>query len=129
MNSWSEEELALKEQMLRGESVVIELRTAGHPYLRDWAEEEGHLVYIGNFQFQGKRIWPQSKWGNKKYPVKKYVLDEAIRLYERDLLQVRHDLRESNGHELGGGRALGCWCKKRYGRCHGDVLARLANEA
>jgi len=81
-------------------------------------------VYIGR----------PSKWGNpfshRGGTLARFVVgnvDEAIAAYEDWLLNseeaegLRRDL-----HELRG-KVLGCWCKP--GPCHGDVLARLANDS
>jgi hypothetical protein len=54
--------------------------------------------------------------------VKKHGLSEALRLYEEGLLK-NSDLM-ARIPELKD-RALACWCKPY--RCHGDILARLAN--
>lgn len=72
-------------------------------------------------------------WGNpfthKEGTLAKFKvasIKEAIEKYEKwimnqpDLLAKIPELK---------GKVLGCWCKdkKGNGRCHGDVLARLAN--
>lgn len=77
-------------------------------------------VYIGR----------PSKWGNpfshKPGTQAKYRVatrEEAIRAYEEWIKTQPHllaDLKELRG------KTLGCWCKPLP--CHGDVLARLANE-
>jgi hypothetical protein len=77
-------------------------------------------VYIGR----------PSKWGNPfshkadtraKFTVP--TIEEAISNYEGWLRQ-QPELMNSLG-ELKG-KVLGCWCKP--GPCHGDVLAKLADE-
>jgi Domain of unknown function (DUF4326) len=78
-------------------------------------------VYIGR----------PSKWGNpfthKDGTLAEYKVssrEEAVQAYEEWLLKqpeliamVKQELR---------GKILGCWCAPLA--CHGDVLARLANE-
>ena len=73
-----------------------------------------------------------SKWGNPyTHIVSKSTLaqmvvatrDEAILKYE-DWIKRQPELMASL-HELRG-KVLGCWCAPQ--RCHGDVLARLADE-
>lgn len=80
-----------------------------------------HDVYIGR----------PSKWGNPfshlpgtlaKHRVASRA--EAIAAYERYLL-TRPDLIAAAKIELRG-KTLGCWCHPRA--CHGDVLARIADE-
>lgn len=76
-------------------------------------------VYIGR----------PSKWGNpfsyKQGTLAEYVLprEQVIPAYEAWVRQQPH-LMAALG-ELRG-KVLGCWCKP--GPCHGDVLARLADE-
>jgi hypothetical protein len=74
-------------------------------------------VYIGR----------PSKWGN---PLKLDRIDDTpeqrakvIADYEAWLQTQPHLLKAI--HELRG-KVLGCWCSPKA--CHGDVLARLANE-
>ena len=84
-------------------------------------KREPHDVYIGR----------PSIWGNpfshKEGTLAKYkvaTIEEAIKRYEEWLLKqpklVRHAKLVLKG------KVLGCWCKP--GPCHGDVLARIANE-
>lgn len=70
-------------------------------------------VYIGR----------PSKWGNPFLIGKHGTREEVIAKYEVWLRTQPHlvaalpELR---------GKVLGCWCSPQ--RCHGDVLARLANQ-
>ena len=83
-------------------------------------KKEPYDVYIGR----------PSKWGNP-YSHKDGTLaefkvgsrKEAISKYEEYLLQ-NDDLMNSLS-ELKG-KILGCWCKPP--RCHGDILAKYAND-
>jgi hypothetical protein len=77
-------------------------------------------VYIGR----------PSKWGNPFTHLAKSIAefrvpkDEVLQRYEAwlrqqpELMAALVELR---------GKVLGCWCKP--GPCHGDILARLADEA
>lgn len=70
-------------------------------------------VYIGR----------PSKWGNKFVIGKDGSREEVVAKYEEWLRQqpeLMAALPELKG------RVLGCWCAPQL--CHGDVLARLANE-
>lgn len=78
-------------------------------------------VYIGR----------PSKWGNPfsqlpgtQAEFRVATRSEAIAEYE-DWLRGRPDLLEAVRTELRG-KVLGCWCAPLP--CHGDVLARIANE-
>jgi len=76
-------------------------------------KREPYDVYIGR----------PSKWGNPFKSGRDGTLEEVLEKYEQhimnrpDLLAALHELK---------GRTLGCWCKPK--RCHGDILARLAEE-
>lgn len=50
--------------------------------------------------------------------------DEAVAKYEAWIIE-QHDLVDKARLELKG-KVLGCWCAPKS--CHGDVLARIANE-
>jgi hypothetical protein len=73
-----------------------------------------------------------SKWGNpythldSRYvgTVKVSTREEAVESYER-YVKSRPDLMEAARKELRG-KVLGCFCKPKA--CHGDVLARIAEE-
>ena len=84
-------------------------------------KREPYEVYIGR----------PSIWGNpfshKEGTLAKYkvsTVEEAINRYEKWLLTqpklVKHAKLVLKG------KVLGCWCKP--GPCHGDILARIANE-
>lgn len=76
-------------------------------------KKEPYDVYIGR----------PSKWGNPFEIGKDGSRGEVIAKYEKwiytqpDLMNSLHELR---------GKTLGCWCAPKA--CHGDVLARLADE-
>jgi hypothetical protein len=69
-------------------------------------------------RFQTKK----SKWCNP-FSVKKYGLDECLRLYREYILSNKKLLYELE--ELRG-KTLGCWCKPD--KCHEDVLIELLNK-
>ena len=77
-------------------------------------KREKHDVYIGR----------PSKWGNPFAIGKDGTRDEVIAKYEawiREQPALMASLPELRG------KVLGCWCAPQA--CHGDVLARLAEEA
>lgn len=89
--------------------------------------QEPHDVYVG--RGSGKN----HIWGNPFSHLEKsaagpeYVVEtraEAIERYETWLL-AQPDLVARARDELAG-KVLGCWCSPKA--CHGDVLARVANE-
>lgn len=82
-------------------------------------KKSSYDVYIGR----------PSKWGNpfshKQGTQAQFLVptvQEAIQKYEEWVLQQPHLLADL--HELKG-KVIACWCKP--GPCHGDVLARLAD--
>jgi hypothetical protein len=83
-------------------------------------KREPYDVYIGR----------PSKWGNPlshlpgKGDVQVATREEAVAGYEL-WLQERPDLVAAAKVELRG-KVLGCWCSPKA--CHGDVLARVADE-
>lgn len=76
-------------------------------------KREPYDVYIGR----------PSRWGNPFSIGRDGTRDEVITKYEEWLREqpgLMSDVR------LLKGKVLGCWCAPRA--CHGDVLARLAEE-
>ncbi len=79
-------------------------------------------VYIGR----------PSKWGNPFTHLQKATLaqwhrstrEEAVEAYRQYLLD-NPELLAAVRTELKG-KVLGCWCAPRA--CHGDILAKIANE-
>ena len=67
-------------------------------------------VYIGR----------PSKWGNPFVIGPDGTREEVIQKYEAYIKSSGLDVSELRG------KILGCWCSPKP--CHGDVLARLANE-
>jgi hypothetical protein len=89
----------------------------GYRDLLHWLEDPTH-IYIGrNMSFYVPGA-VKSKWCNP-YSVKKYGLDECIRLYKEYIInqpELMNCLDELNG------KILGCWCDDK---CHGHVLIDL----
>lgn len=78
-------------------------------------KKEPYDVYIGR----------PSKWGNPfKVGEGGATREEVVGWYE-DWLLEQPDLVAAVRLELRG-KVLGCWCAPQA--CHGDVLARIANE-
>ena len=74
-------------------------------------------VYIGRAYAE----FPQSKWHNPYHIGKDGNREEVIRKFDRYLtLEMVEEIKA----ELKG-KVLGCWCKPDL--CHGDILARIAN--
>jgi Domain of unknown function (DUF4326) len=99
----------------------------GYKDFEDWARDPNH-VYIGremSFYVKGAK---KSKWANP-FPVKKYGVDECLKLYKDYILNNAKLLNEL--HELEN-KELGCWCKDENNinqinqiSCHGDILIEL----
>jgi hypothetical protein len=113
---WSEEELARRERVEAGITVVATLRGARDKYLLNWAKSNGLLVRIDRNS--------NSKWGNpfetpadgdRDTVCDHYILHHLP--YRPSLLTEIHSLK---------GKVLACWCYPE--RCHGDCLAELANK-
>lgn len=84
-------------------------------------KKEDFDVYIGRGSIWG------NKWSHREGTMADYVVEtreEAIRCYEEWLLN-QPELMEKAKKELRH-KVLGCWCYPLA--CHGDVLARIANE-
>jgi hypothetical protein len=90
--------------------------------------------YVGREIKRGKHNLEESDWANPFKVGRDGTLEEVLQKYERYLLEERPDLI-ARLHELRG-RPLACWCAPE-GRiltkgdplcCHGQVLARLADE-
>ena len=64
----------------------------------------------------------KSKWNNP-YPVKKYSLEESLKMYEE---HIRRSELFDQLDELEG-NVLGCWCLPNT-PCHGKVLVKLYEE-
>ena len=112
--AWSDEERALRDRMLEGETVVVSLRDH-HRHLCQWATTQGKLI----------RIDRQSEWGNPFELPYDGTRDEVIANYGDFYLPHKPSLMTHVG-ELRG-CALACWCAPEP--CHGDVLAGIVNNS
>ena len=97
---------------------------------KDWLEDPNNL-YVGRagrifITENGEKKYfgyDGSKWANP-FTVKKYSLDECLRLYQKHMTEcIRKDPDTYDLNELKGKR-LGCWCDPKD-RCHVDVLLEL----
>jgi len=70
------------------------------------------------------RIDRQTEWGNPFIIGRDGTREQVIEKYRRWLLTQKQLLAKI--HTLKG-KVLGCWCKPAA--CHGDILARLAEES
>jgi hypothetical protein len=77
-------------------------------------KREKHDVYIGR----------PSKWGNPLEIGDGLTREDVITGYEL-YLEEHPELVAAAKRELRG-KVLGCWCKPKA--CHGDILARIADE-
>lgn len=84
-------------------------------------KKEPYDVYIGRPSPWGN---PFSHQPNTKAEVKTETREEAIACYE-EWLRQNPEMIEKAKRELKG-KVLGCWCSPKA--CHGDVLAKIANE-
>ena len=80
-------------------------------------------VYIGNLIWRHPDKYPQTKWGNPwAKDLKKYGRDKVVAMYREHILANPELMNQL--HELKD-KTLGCWCKPE--KCHGDILAELAD--
>jgi hypothetical protein len=96
--------------------------TVVHLRRKDGKIVQGCDVYIGRACYKGGWTLPASKWGNPYTTAEYGSIDEVLKLYEARVMNTPTLL--ASLPELKG-KVLGCWCKPKP--CHGDVLARLAN--
>jgi len=106
------------------DTIVVNLRSLlvrdGRFYSRGTFDEVLNAIYIGRYNYHyGLQ---QSPWSNP-YTVEQYGRDMCIHMYETDGWQ-KAGWEEKVRRELSG-KVLVCWCSPL--RCHGDVLARIAN--
>lgn len=113
--------LGLKGPVLPGLSFEY-LISSGMSDLFQWPKPETTVV---NLKEEGYdvRIDRKTKWGNPYVVGRDGTREECIDKYSEWIEDQEHLM--SSLHELKGKR-LGCWCHPQA--CHGDVLARLANQ-
>ncbi|MEY7971016.1 DUF4326 domain-containing protein [Saccharomonospora xinjiangensis] len=115
---WTDDEKALRDQVLAGHSVVVNVRKSGpHKRLVPWLVEHDLITYVGHGS--NRHSWPESDFANPF--VKEAGKDRRamVRHYREYLREQPELLRRLRGGELNG-RALGCWCTPEP--CHADVL-------
>jgi hypothetical protein len=116
--AWTASQLERKARAETGECVVAHLPSKTQAFdiaLIEWAKANRRFV----------RIDRKSKWGNHEYKmVDGYTRDECVDFYKQETLakRRRHLIEEAKSLR---GKVLGCWCYPE--RCHGDVLAEIAN--
>ncbi len=133
MTQWSPEELALRQRLGNGETIVLNCRKSGpHPNVAAWCEAQGLAVYIGRENTRAQPRRKRSPWACPFKPGVHGTRQEVCRLYRAYLegevnppkgwKSPPPDLRRLGDLQ---GRALLCWCKPE--ECHGDVLKELVN--
>ncbi len=115
---WTDEERALRERVLAGHSVVVNVRKSGpHRHLVPWLVDEGLITYVGHAG--NRHSWPGSDFANPFVKEAKQDRTMMVRHYRDYLRDQPGLLRRLRDGELNG-RALGCWCAPEP--CHADVL-------
>lgn len=98
---------------------------------KEWKETpEEQRVYIGRAVHRGGHHFAQSRWANKFVVGKDGSHDEVIAKHENYVRWMAWP-HEWFVDELKD-KVLGCWCKAHKPgqmdkRCHGDLLARIAD--
>jgi ParB-like chromosome segregation protein Spo0J len=110
---WTDEEQALFERVMDGETVVANMHNDGHPSLVEWAKAVGRFVLIDR----------RNKWGNPFELGEDGDRDTVVDNFEQHYLPYKPSLWNKR-EDLRGGKVLGCWCAPK--RCHGDVLKSWA---
>lgn len=110
---WTTDELAMRDAVMHGETVVASLRGL-HTRLIGWAEREGKYV----------RVDRRTQYGNPFEMPADGTREQVIANYAVHYLPFKPSITAKSGDLLG--KVLGCWCAPEP--CHADVL-RLAAEA
>jgi len=111
--NWTDDELDLLNKIRAGKTVVVNMRSVGHPRFWEWAKDHDLAV----------RIDRKSDWGNPFTIPRDGNRDEVIAKHAADLPNHPELIAEIGTLR---GKVLGCWCAPL--RCHGDLLAELSNE-
>ena len=109
---FTDDELALLNDLKEGKTVVLNMRADTHSRLWAWAENNDLAV----------RIDRKSQWGNPFVLGEDGDREQVIGKYATYYFPHKPQLVADIGDLKG--KALGCWCAPD--RCHGDVLARVA---
>lgn len=97
-------------------TTVVNIRTLPRDP-KDWPPNH---VYIG--RPMPSRGLPRNPWGNP-YSLLTHTRDEAVDFYDEHVRATPRLMRRLPDIK---DKTLVCWCAPE--RCHGDVLARLADE-
>lgn len=117
-DTWTRWEHDLREQVLDGHSVVVNVRRSGpHRHLVPWLVEQNLITYVGHAG--NRHAWPESDFANPFVKEARQDRQAMIRQYRRYLAEQPELLRRLRDGELNG-LALGCWCAPQP--CHADVL-------
>jgi hypothetical protein len=111
---WSEEELARRERVEAGLTVVANLWGARDKLLLNWARSNDLLVRVDRISEWGNPFEMPAD-GGRDTVCDRYILHHLLQ--NPSLANKIHSLK---------GRVLACWCYPE--RCHGDYLAEWANE-
>lgn len=106
--SWTDDELNLRDDLINGKTIVVNMRADAHARLWAWAEQAGYA----------ERIDRRSRWGNPFTIGEDGDRDQVIGKYVTYYLPHKPALIADMGSLKG--KALGCWCAPE--RCHGDTL-------
>ncbi len=112
-DGWAEDEIQRKDKVLRGESVVANLKRDLH--LIEWAEAHGKLIRIDR---------GHGPWGNPYEMPGDGTRDEVCDLYEK-FIPTKKSFATHSPELLG--KVLACWCSPQ--RCHGNSLVEWLTTA
>ena len=107
---WTRSQINRRERVRAGVTVIANQRKGMDTALIEWAREQGLAVDIDR----------TSKWGNPHMLNDESQRDKVCDQYITDF-ELVDDIAELES------KVLVCWCSPK--RCHGDFLARLANES
>jgi len=116
MADWSETEKARRFDVEAGKTVVANTTGNQDANLINWAKSEGKYVFIGRGQYD-------LGWGNP-YELDKDGDRDAVCDHYRNYFFYKTSLHFKISKLIG--KVLGCYCYPK--RCHGEILANLANE-
>jgi transposase len=110
---WNTDELAIRQRLQSGQTVVVNLRAGVHTNLIEWAEATDKYV----------RVDRRTEWGNPFEIPDDGDRQAVIAKYARHYLPHKDTLRD----RIPGlrGKALGCWCAPEP--CHADILKARAD--
>lgn len=112
-NKWPQYEQDLKQKVLNGESVVININK--HFHLLKWAQESNLYERVDRF----------TEWGNPFVLNDDGNRDEVCDAYEQHYFPFKKSLHLKVKNLKG--KVLGCHCAPA--RCHGHFLANIVNKS